>query len=149
MLLVVFSLYCFCSKLNAQRLRPAIVIDTSNFSLSIDSSTLTLHKDISDRMFWLDILSRDTILISDLKRHYKDDNSTITILKISPALHPDVGYEFKLFCTRKMEPVKLVGDSLPIPMIKRRPIYYNVKIISTTGTLAKRITKVEYLWSEL
>ena len=142
-ILFLIALCFFLDKLNAQGIRYKIAVDTPKFSISVDSSTITLFKDVKDKLFWLDILSRDTILVSLLRKQFKFEIQSISILHIDRIANSSQVYEAEIYCGEKKRPIEIRNDSLPIRYVKRRSCYYQIKLTKVKGTSSPVVSSVE------
>ncbi|MGC4104063.1 hypothetical protein [Ferruginibacter sp.] len=152
-IVILCALICSLSHASsqAQVRKPTAVVDTSNFSITIDSTIVYLYKNVKDRPFWLDVLSRDTMLLSAVKRKFGVPDPMISIVSIRQVINNKLEYEFQLYYEpkKKKKLVEIQTDSLPISAIPQRPVHYIVKLSGIERTLSIQIAAVEFGWFEL
>jgi hypothetical protein len=111
----------------AQRSNKKINVDTANATVWYDSSMIRLNYDnISDKDFWLDILSRDTAVFAYFREQSK--SRSIDIYLSFRGMDKETPFDY-IFCISyrirgAVVPIqKFSADSLPIPQLHKRYDY--------------------------
>jgi hypothetical protein len=105
--------------------REEVVIDTIKHLISYDGSRISFDTSIANKTWWVQVLSKDTALISFFRKERKTSQFTLHISKIEMLLSAPFTYRFRVFWS----PVLPEGRDAAKQLMGLGYAYYHIKLL--------------------